>query len=459
VSRLPLKLLLVFFDGIGIVAVWILVYWLRFCFNDYFLHPIGPFSHQLIFLPLVILIWLSVISALGIYRNKRGIFRIAEDIDLLKAMLIAGAFLTTFTFFIVDLNISRTVLTISIILVHFVLQLNRFIFAYIERHLTSRGLFETRVLIYGAGVAGVRLMHRMEKFSSMGYRVVGFIDDRENRSDTVFDGVAVLGGRENICDIVAKYKIDEIYIATYNITPLKIIQFVAECQCQNVEYKVMSNLMGVLAAGVNIEEVFDVPIVDLKRSEFGYLRASVKEVMDKLFSIILIILLLPAWLIIYIGLKLESPYAPVIIRQRRVGRGGGEFNMYKFRTMFPTVPKYQISPGSSDDVRITPFGQLLRKTALDETAQLINVLQGKMSLVGPRPDMPFVVAEYTMWQQMRLAVKPGISGMWQLAGRHDLPPHINIEMDFYYIQNQSLLLDIVILMKTLPVLVLGKALY
>ncbi|MCP4230230.1 MAG: exopolysaccharide biosynthesis polyprenyl glycosylphosphotransferase, partial [bacterium] len=365
----------------------------------------------------------------------------------------------TASFLLTDLQISRSALTFSIFLIYFALQGNRFWLAILRRFLVKRGFLTVNVLIVGAGVSAIRLMHRMGAFPTMGYRVVGFVADGDGARRSLIDGVPVLGGRSEIGELIDRYDVEEVYIASSGLTPLKIIQLINELRGQKVEFKIVSNLIGVLAGGVNLEEVFDIPIIDVGRGGMGRAGRFVKGIIDKVFSIALMLALLPIWAMIYLGLKLESRGAPVLIRQRRIGRGGGEFNMYKFRTMYPTVPKYQMSPPSDDDIRVTPFGKILRKTALDETAQLINVLQGKMSLVGPRPDMPFIVAEYAPWQRFRLAVKPGITGLWQLAGRHDIPPHENIEFDFYYIQNQSILLDLVILMKTLPVLILGKAVY
>ena len=111
------------------------------------------------------------------------------------------------------------------------------------------------------------------------------------------------------------------------------------------------------------------------------------------------------------------------------------------------------------DPRVTPIGAILRKTSLDELPQLWNVIRGEMSMVGPRPEMPFIVEHYEAWQRQRLTVKPGITGLWQILGRKDLPLHANLEYDFYYIQNQSLLFDLTILLKTIPVVIFGKGAY
>ncbi|NIT36843.1 MAG: hypothetical protein GTN49_10155 [candidate division Zixibacteria bacterium] len=176
-----------------------------------------------------------------------------------------------------------------------------------------------------------------------------------------------------------------------------------------------------------------------------------KWLMDKLVAAAFIILLTPVWLPMFLAVKLDSR-GPIIFRQKRVTRSRREFNMYKFRTMFPTVPKYQQSPPGGDDIRVTRVGRVMRKLGLDETAQLINVVKGQMSLVGPRPEMALAAAEYERWQNLRLSVKPGITGLWQIAGRADRPIRESLEFDLYYIANRSLLMDVRILLKTIPIL-------
>ncbi len=180
-------------------------------------------------------------------------------------------------------------------------------------------------------------------------------------------------------------------------------------------------------------------------------RGLAKWLMDKLVAAAFIILLTPVWLPMFLAVKLDSR-GPIIFRQKRVTRGRREFNMYKFRTMFATVPKYQQSPPGGDDIRVTRVGRIMRKLGLDETAQLINVVKGQMSLVGPRPEMALAAAEYEPWQNLRLSVKPGITGLWQIAGRADRPIRGSLEFDLYYIANRSLLVDVRIFLKTIPIL-------
>jgi lipopolysaccharide/colanic/teichoic acid biosynthesis glycosyltransferase len=183
-----------------------------------------------------------------------------------------------------------------------------------------------------------------------------------------------------------------------------------------------------------------------------------KRALDLVGGSVLFIISLPLWLIIFILIKLESR-GPVIISQQRIGYKGKLFTMYKFRTMHAHVNLYEHAPKQAGDKRITRFGKLLRQTSLDELPQVLNILNGSMSLVGPRPEMSHVVATYEPWQHIRFEAKPGLTGLWQVCGRKDLPLTENIEFDIYYIHHQSVILDTKILVRTIPVVIGRRGAY
>ena len=146
-------------------------------------------------------------------------------------------------------------------------------------------------------------------------------------------------------------------------------------------------------------------------------------------------------------IRLTSP-GPVIFQQLRVGHRGRLFFLYKFRSMFVDSPAYAFSPRTGFDSRITTVGRFLRRTCFDEVPQLWNVLRGEMSLVGPRPEMPFIVDRYTSLERQRLAVKPGITGLWQLSGDRGRLIHENLEYDLYYLRHRNLFMDFAVLLHT-----------
>ncbi|UCE27517.1 MAG: sugar transferase, partial [Candidatus Coatesbacteria bacterium] len=347
-------------------------------------------------------------------------------------------------------DFARWVVFITAFLAGFGLYFNRKLMSRVRHARFARGKGLTPVLIYGAGEAGTRVAAAIAEHPAAGLRVVGFLDDKAE-AGTEVDGVPVLGTGADVKRVVAETNAAEVYFADPALSSQDITQAVERVDNRGVAFMVVSNLFASLTGPVNIEKVPGLPIIEIKGTELRPFQWFMKEFLDKTCAVIMILLFLPVWAFIAVGIKLDSK-GPVLFRQRRVGLNGREFNMYKFRTMYPEVPKYQVAPTDYDDARVTRFGKILRKLALDETPQLINVLQGKLSMVGPRPEMPFVVATYDDWQRRRLSVRPGITGLWQIIGRKDLPMHENLDYDFYYIQNQSPLLDLVIILKTVPII-------
>jgi lipopolysaccharide/colanic/teichoic acid biosynthesis glycosyltransferase len=175
--------------------------------------------------------------------------------------------------------------------------------------------------------------------------------------------------------------------------------------------------------------------------------AVAKRTADVIVSSLLLLLLAPVFFVIAVLVWLDSP-GPIFFIQKRVGRNGQLFDMYKFRSMYATAPRYGLSPTQSSDRRITSVGRFLRRSSLDELPQLINVLLGNMSLVGPRPEMPFIVRRYNSRQRQRLRVIPGITGLWQLSADRAFPIHENIHYDLSYIQNRTFFMDLAILIHT-----------
>ncbi|NJL56152.1 sugar transferase [bacterium] len=191
-----------------------------------------------------------------------------------------------------------------------------------------------------------------------------------------------------------------------------------------------------------------------------------KRAFDFSVALTVLLLILPVLAVIALAIKLDSE-GPVFFKQVRIGENGKPFKMYKFRSMVVNAEKLQAQINQTDidgntihkmrnDPRVTRVGRIIRKTSLDELPQFINVLIGNMSLVGPRPELPWLVEEYEPWQRQRFAVPQGITGWWQVNGRSDKPCHLNTDQDIYYIQNYSFALDIKILLMTVPALVQGK---
>ncbi|MBM3150526.1 MAG: exopolysaccharide biosynthesis polyprenyl glycosylphosphotransferase, partial [Chloroflexi bacterium] len=209
-----------------------------------------------------------------------------------------------------------------------------------------------------------------------------------------------------------------------------------------------------------------IPMIGLREPAIGDFQRFVKRLFDLVATTALLLLLWPLLLVIAILIKLDSP-GPIIFKQQRMGENGKVFWMYKFRSMVVGAEEhwYEVARLTKDgnvlhkvrdDPRVTRVGRWLRRWSLDELPQLFNVLKGDMSLVGPRPEMPWLVELYEPWQRKRFAVPQGMTSWWAISGRSDKPLHLHIEDDLYYIQNYSLLLDLQILWKTIGLVLKGR---
>jgi exopolysaccharide biosynthesis polyprenyl glycosylphosphotransferase len=215
-----------------------------------------------------------------------------------------------------------------------------------------------------------------------------------------------------------------------------------------------------------VDYISDLPLIDVRAPSISEKERMVKRLFDLTFSSVAITLCAPIMIAIAILIKVDST-GPIFFRQKRVGENTQPFEMLKFRTMVEDAEKQCASVESMDehgniihkhrdDPRVTPVGRFLRRFSIDELPQLFNVLLGKMSVVGPRPEMPYMVEKYKNWQYARFTIPQGMTGWWQITGRSDKPMHLNTEDDMYYIKNYSIWLDLLIIWKTIGVVLKGK---
>jgi len=317
---------------------------------------------------------------------------------------------------------------------------------------------QARVLVAGAGDLGQRVAHVILDHSRWGYRLIGFLDDDENKQGETYEDVKVLGKIFEVQKFVVERQVDEVWIAlpVWALDRLNLV--IAELEKLPVRIKVVPDYFSLAMVQAKAEVLGGIPVIGLREPVIEGLPRIIKRGFDIIVGSLLLLFMAPPMLVIAIAIRLDSP-GHVIFRHERVGENGRLFGMYKFRTM---VADAEAQPAKvnmetqdddiihkrPDDPRVTKVGHFLRRYSLDEFPQLINVLKGDMSLVGPRPEMPWLVDRYESWQRKRFAVPQGITGWWQINGRSDKPMHLNTEDDLYYVYNYSLWLDIQILIRT-----------
>ncbi len=340
--------------------------------------------------------------------------------------------------FLLHLNVPYAAFLIALIVLPLLLIVEKQMLFAIMRVLHVREYGVDRVVIYGAGDAARRTVSTLLYSPRLGLRPVAVIDEDLTRSgECIFEmgyrrclSVPVQSGPVTAA-LLKSYRCKLLIVAVSGLSPEKVI---AAAQAAK-------------QAGLEIALLFDPALEERPWTESPLHYAVAKRTADVIASSLLLVLLSPVFFLIAMLIWLDSP-GPIFFVQKRVGRNGELFDMYKFRSMHTTAPRYDLSPTQSCDTRVTASGRFLRRTSLDELPQLINVLLGNMSLVGPRPEMPFIVRRYNSRQWQRLQVIPGITGLWQLSVDRAFPIHENIQYDLIYIQNRTFFMDLAILIHT-----------
>lgn len=449
-----LTVLLLIIDTFFYTLLWFTAYYLRRWANPFFSNPINEMVNYSKAVPGFVLVWLFATAYHGHYSHKEKISSLNQVSKIFKAAL-AGllGILALAHFLYKNLELGRAVILFSSLFNFFYLYISRTYLRELKRRCVTAGFGLTRCLIVGAGECGIKVMEHIIGHPEIGFNLIGFVDDDPDKK--IIAQVPVLGPLENIPQLVRQYHIEEVFLAIPSLPHNKQIDLIVESDGTGVDFKIVSDIFGVITSQVKIGEIDEIPVIKLKQGRLSPTQAFVKRAMDLVIALLIFLPALFMWPIIVFYIRFDSK-GPSIFKQERIGKDGNPFILYKFRTMYVDTPKFQEAPEQPDDPRITKVGRFLRKYSLDELPQLINVLKGDMSMVGPRPEMPFIVAKYEEWQYRRLSVKPGISGLWQIVGRKKLPLYQNLEYDFYYIKNQSLLLDLIILWKTIPAVLFGK---
>ncbi len=412
------------------------------------LGPVNAFETYVGTLPLVVPPWILSCWFFGIYASARG-FTVVEEIRaLLRGTLLGLLVVSTLGFFFRELEFGRSVVLAAAGFSALLQGASRALFRRLERRLRASGRHDVRALIVGGGASGIRLRQRIEDHPEIGYRVVGFLDDAGSGATAASTGRPVLGALADLRRVVEAERIDEVVVAIPSLEHERLLALVLDCEGTGVTFRMVTGLFDVLTSSSPVDLVDDLPLVRLGGRRASQLYEPAKRAFDIVLASALAGVTLPLLLVCALRIRLDSP-GPVLFAQTRVGKDGKPFRLWKLRTMRADADPYARAPSAPGDARVTRCGAWLRATSFDELPQLWNVIRGEMSLVGPRPEMPFIAETYDGWQRRRLGVRPGLTGLWQILGRKDLPMHENLQYDFYYLHNRSFLFDLSILIRTL----------
>jgi exopolysaccharide biosynthesis polyprenyl glycosylphosphotransferase len=336
------------------------------------------------------------------------------------------------------------------------------LFVILQKHMTKAGLakwkarhpFDGRVLIIGAGSEARRIFSFLLNSPDLQLRPVAFLQEQTGSAPLIYshdyrfkDHAPVYEGELDV-DLLSELRVSDIFVADPSLSAQRMAEIRAIAEDNSVQLSFVGSGQSHLSGSLCLEEMDGLLVSSsVQHSKRTGTYDIAKRAVDIAGSLLVFLISLPVWVFIVVWIKLSSE-GPAFFMQERIGHEGKPFRMYKFRSMYVTAPKYDRSPESKEDPRITPVGRFIRKTSLDELPQLLNVLRGEMSLVGPRPEMPYIVSQYSPHQAQRLNVKQGLTGIWQLSADRRYAIHESVEYDLYYIENRCFFLDVAILLHT-----------
>lgn len=445
-----------------------------------------PYAGILFF---IVPIRLMMLAYQRVYRFSGAFSYTQEAVRIFNATLISSllaiswAFLFRGGFSFREFSYSRGVFVFDFVFSLIAFTLFHAILRYAQTRFREIGINLIPTLVVGSNSEVEVTVRELTERRYLGYRVIGIVRSNGERGETSPDfesseDVPVVGAVDDLAAIIRRFNIQEVIITDNSVDSEKLFDAMMQIgRQQRVEFRIAPSLFSVLPQKTSVEQIGVLPMVRLFREPLSDVQRLLKRLSDLLLAMVASILTLPIWLVVAVIIRFDSR-GPILFKQERVGMDGRVFLCYKFRTMFADAdervhreayrkniegaeganagePDEPVFGKVKDDPRITRSGKWLRRTSIDELPQILNVLKGEMSIVGPRPPIPYEVEEYAVWQRKRLDMKPGITGLWQVSGRNRLTFEEMVRVDLYYIENWSLLLDLKIILLTLPAVFRG----
>ncbi len=422
---------------------------------------------------IVLLTLLWFIAENNLYKYQVVLDRPRHVTAVLKALffsLIAVIFLS-FIFKIIEVSSSRILLGLvySFIFITFLL-LRVCVAPALYFWMVKTGRINRNMLIVGVGKESIERARVLAGIKHSNFNLMGFVDDgdEEMMEDNLPGNVPVLGTLDDLKSIVNRHNICDILVTSNYKSVERLHDIIGLCKTTHRTIHIASDFYNIVNEKIEIEQIGMVSSFRFHPPKKLYFYSMFKRVFDVVVALMIIMAFMPLWLFIATLIKLSSA-GPIFYKARAVGLNGEEFDMFKFRSMrtdastqlhqdkvVQMIQKNEATTKIKNDPRITTIGKVLRKLSLDEFPQLLNVVKGNMSLVGPRPNLPYEFKHMADWQKKRFSVIPGMTGLWQIKGRDEVLFNDQIVLDLYYIEHRSIKLDFEILLNTVPVVIFGK---
>lgn len=415
---------------------------------------------------------LGVFAVRGLYGLPRWVGYLDEAPKVIGGLTTAMAGVILGAYFLKFFP-SRLLFLYAWALAVLLLLAKRAMVVWVRHRLWVRGVGVDRVLVVGGGQTGRRLMQALAGKPELGSRMIGYLDDAMGQVPLA---VATerrviwperLGSPADLAAVLTEHDVDVVVIALPAEGADRAGALVEQCRAAGVPFKVVPDLFQLSLDRVDLGEIAGVPLIGFRDATISGGRYALKRAMDVVIALVVLAVAALPMLLLALLIRKDSP-GPVLCWQRRVGRGGLPFWIAKFRTMVADAAEQRAALIAAtadadprlfkrrDDPRLTAVGRRLRRWSLDELPQFVQVLSGRMSVVGPRPPLPEEVEQYEDWHRQRLLVTPGLTGLWQVNGRSDLTFDEMVRLDLYYAEHWSPWLDVKIVLRTLPAVLSGR---
>jgi exopolysaccharide biosynthesis polyprenyl glycosylphosphotransferase len=451
-------------DVLLVLIAFLISYYLRY--EVQFLQPVNeandaPFGPYIPYTAIFAALIFFFNQNAHLYQERRGRSWWEEVFAIGNSATNAAVFIMALSFALRPLVFSRLLIVQAAFMVVVLLGLWRALLRVIRSELRRRGVGIERVLVVGAGRVGLSVLQMILARPDLGFKLVGFVDDDPDRGATDLGRVQALGMVDNIPRLIDQHKIDLVIITLPWHVQRKIVKIVRECERQHVKVRTVPDLFELSLSQVQVEMLGGIPLLGLNgEAKFHATSRLLKRGVDVALTLLALPVVIPLTLLVAVAIRLDTT-GPIFFAQERIGQGEKKFKVYKFRSMVQNAadlhhelirqtgedPRH---PKLDNDPRITRVGRWIRRFSIDEVPQIWNILRGEMSWVGPRPATPDEVALYESWHRQRLRVLPGLTGLWQVSGRSEVPFEEMCLLDIYYIENWSLRLDLQIMLRTVP---------
>lgn len=445
-------LVLLLIDGLMVNLAWTLYYHFRVT-SALFSTPIQP----MFWIPMVAigLFWLLMFTFTGLYRPWYAESRFDEIVSIAKTVT-AGAVLLFFLIFVDDTRNNDPSTSRLLILAYWALMLGcvstgRVLYRSVLKRLIIAGVISRRTLIVGSFEQSRDLYDQVLAYPYLGFKVMGYVSTEEVTQPT---RVPLLGGTEELDHVLRELQVEEVLVALPSTEHDVLLHIIGQCSSHDVKVKIRPDMYDIISGQARTNQIYGVPLIEITPQLMQPWERIVKRLMDIGVSLLVLVLGAPVLLLIALIIKLSSR-GPVFYSQERVGKNGRVFRILKFRSMYQDAES-KSGPiwADKDDPRVTPVGRVLRRMHLDELPQFLNILEGSMSLVGPRPERPFFVEQFIKeipLYRRRLNVRPGLTGWAQVKHKYDASMEDvrnKLRFDLFYIENMSIRMDVKILIHT-----------